>query len=73
MQTKHGNEEQYDELVTHFMINDNLRILIKPEKSGIEARPPNTVSTLYRKRARDGDMHGTPLVVRRAGRPLTAH
>ena len=40
MQKKHGNEEQYDELVTHFMINDNLRLLIKPEKSGIEAGLP---------------------------------
>ena len=40
MQTKHGNEEQYDELVTHFMINDNLWSLIKPEMSRIEAGPP---------------------------------
>ena len=67
MQTKHGNEEQYDELVTHFMINGNLRPLIKPEKSRIGAGPlPRDLVYLVREFT-DRPCAARPRVLRRKG------
>ena len=71
MQTKHGNEEQYDELVTHFMINENLRPLAKPEMSRIEAGPPPLFRLYLVREFTDRPRAARPRVVRRAGHPLT--